>query len=50
VLARIGERVDAGQVRVAVSHEFALADAARAHRLGESDAMHGKNVLHLGQP
>ena len=49
-LAKIAERVDAGQLRVAVSHEFALADAARAHRLGESGQIRGKIVLHVGQP
>ena len=49
-LARIAERVDAGQLRVAVSHEFALADAARAHRLGELGQIRGKIVLHVGQP
>ena len=50
VLARIAALVDAGRLRVAVSHEFALADAARAHRLGESGQARGKIVLHVGQP
>ena len=50
VLARIAELVDAGQVRVAVSHEFALADAAHVHRLGERGELHGKIVLHVGSP
>ena len=50
VLAQIAGLVDAGQIRVAVSHEFALADAAKAHRLGESGQLHGKIVLHVGQP
>ena len=50
VLARIAAMVDAGQVRVAVSHEFALADAARAHQLGESGQARGKIVLHVGAP
>ena len=50
VLARIAELVDAGRLRVAVSHEFALADAAQAHRLGESGQAHGKIVLHVGLP
>jgi NADPH:quinone reductase-like Zn-dependent oxidoreductase len=49
-LAKIAALVDAGRLRVAVSHEFALADAARAHRLGESGAIRGKIVLHVGQP
>jgi NADPH:quinone reductase-like Zn-dependent oxidoreductase len=50
VLAKIAELVDAGQLRVAVSHEFALADAALAHRLGESGQARGKIVLHAGLP
>ena len=50
VLAKIAELVDAGTIRVAVSHEFALADAARAHRLGESGQARGKIVLHVGTP
>jgi len=50
VLARIAERVDAAQLHVAVSHEFALADVARAHTLGETGQLHGKIVLHVGQP
>ena len=50
ILARIAERVDAGRLRVAVSHEFALADAALAHRLGESGQARGKIVLHVGSP
>jgi NADPH:quinone reductase-like Zn-dependent oxidoreductase len=50
VLAKIAELVDAGRLRVAVSHEFALADAALAHRLGESGQARGKIVLHAGLP
>jgi NADPH:quinone reductase-like Zn-dependent oxidoreductase len=50
VLAQVAGLVDAGQIRVAVSHEFALADTAKAHRLGESGQLHGKIVLHVGQP
>jgi NADPH:quinone reductase-like Zn-dependent oxidoreductase len=50
LLARIAGMVDAGQLRVAVSHEFALADAARAHQLGESGQARGKIVLHVAQP
>ncbi len=50
VLAKIAELVDAGKLRVAVSHEFALADAARAHQLGESGQARGKIVLHVGAP
>jgi NADPH:quinone reductase-like Zn-dependent oxidoreductase len=50
VLARIAELVDAGRIRVAVSREFALADAALAHQLGESGQARGKIVLHVGPP
>ena len=50
VLGKIAELVDAGELRVAVSHEFALADAARAHQLGESGQARGKIVLHVGSP
>ncbi len=50
VLAKIADLVDAGELRVAVSHEFALADAARAHQLGESGQARGKIVLHVGLP
>ena len=50
VLAKIAELVDSGRLRVAVSHEFALADAARAHRLGEGGQARGKIVLHVGLP
>ena len=50
VLAKIAALVDAGRLRVAVSHEFALADAALAHRLGEGGQARGKIVLHVGPP
>ena len=50
VLAKIAQLVDAGRLRVAVSHEFALADAARAHQLGEGGQARGKIVLHVGLP
>jgi NADPH:quinone reductase-like Zn-dependent oxidoreductase len=50
VLAKIAELVDAGHLHVAVAHEFALADAARAHRLGESGEVGGKMILHVGLP
>jgi NADPH:quinone reductase-like Zn-dependent oxidoreductase len=50
VLGKIADLVDAGALRVAVSHEFALADAARAHQLGESGQARGKIVLHVGLP
>ena len=49
-LAKIADLVDAGRIRVAVSHEFALADVAKAHRLAETGAIRGKIVLHVGHP
>lgn len=49
VLAQLAERIDAG-LRVVVSQEFALADAAEAHRLGESGKARGKMILHVAAP
>lgn len=48
VLGKLAERVDAG-LRVLVGQEFALADAATAHKLGES-GNGGKMVLHVAAP
>lgn len=50
VLAQLAERVDAGRLRVLVGQEFALADAAHAHRLGENGKARGKMVLHVNAP
>lgn len=50
VLAQLTERVDAGRLRVLVGQEFALADAARAHRLGESGQARGKMIMHVNPP
>ena len=50
VLAQLAERIDAGRLRVLVGQEFALADAAHAHRLGESGQARGKMVLHVSAP
>ena len=50
VLAQLAERVDAGQLRLLVGQELALADAAQAHRLGESGQARGKMILHVGAP
>ncbi|MGP1691182.1 MAG: NADP-dependent oxidoreductase [Giesbergeria sp.] len=50
VLAQLAQRVDAGQLRILVGQEFALVDAAHAHRLGESGRARGKMVLHVGAP
>ena len=49
VLAQLAERVDAG-LRTIVGQEFALADAAQAHRLGESGKARGKMILHVVAP
>lgn len=50
VLAQLAARVDAGRLRVLVGQEFALADAAHAHRLGEGGKARGKMILHVGSP
>lgn len=50
VLAQLAALVDAGQLKVSVGQEFALADAAQAHRLGESAQGRGKTILHVGKP
>ena len=47
VLAQLAERVDDGRLRIVVGQEFALADAAKAHRLGESGKARGKMILHV---
>jgi NADPH:quinone reductase-like Zn-dependent oxidoreductase len=44
-LARIGELVAAGQVRVEISHLLALTEVRRAHELSESGHTRGKIVL-----
>ena len=50
VLAKLAERVDAGSLRVLVGQEFALVDAAQAHRLGERGKARGKMILHINAP
>jgi NADPH:quinone reductase-like Zn-dependent oxidoreductase len=50
VLAQLAQRVDDGRLRVVIGREFALADAAQAHRLGESGKARGKMVLHVAAP
>ena len=50
VLAQLAERVDDGRLRIVIGQEFALADAAQAHRLGEAGKARGKMVLHVGAP
>lgn len=49
VLAQLADRVDRG-LRIVVGQEFALADVAAAHRLGESGRARGKMVLHVAPP
>lgn len=50
VLAELARRVDAGVLHAFVGQEFALADAARAHRLGEAGKARGKMILHVAAP
>jgi NADPH:quinone reductase-like Zn-dependent oxidoreductase len=50
VLAQLAGRVDDGRLRIVIGQEFALADAAQAHRLGEAGKARGKMVLHVGAP
>ena len=50
VLAQLAERVDDGRLRTVVGQEFALADAAQAHRLGEAGKARGKMILHVAAP
>ena len=50
VLAQLAQRVDYGRIRVVVGQEFAMANAAQAHRLGESGKARGKMILHVAAP
>ncbi len=50
ILEQLGGLVDAGQVRPVVGAEFALRDAAAAHRLSQSGRARGKIVLYVGTP
>ena len=50
VLEQIAGLVDAGQLRPVVGAEFALRDAAAAHRLRQSGRARGKIVLYVGAP
>ena len=47
VLAQLAALVDEGQLRLLVGQEFALANAAEAHRLGESGTSRGKMILRV---
>jgi len=48
VLAQLAALMDSGKLRVLVGQEFALADTAQAHRLGESGKARGKMILRVG--
>ena len=48
VLAQLAALTDSGKLRVLVGQEFALADTAQAHRLGESGKARGKMILRVG--
>lgn len=50
VLQSLADLAGSGQLRVQIGQEFALADAALAHRLGESGKAKGKMVLHIDPP
>ena len=50
ILEQLAGLVDAGQVRPIVGAEFALRDAAAAHRLSRSGRARGKIVLYAGLP
>ena len=50
VLAQLAQRVDDGRIRVVVGQEFTMADAAQAHRLGESGKARGKMILQVAAP
>ena len=50
VLAMLAQRVDSGLLRLLVGQEFGLADAAQAHRLGETGQARGKMILHVAAP
>ena len=47
VLAQLAALMDNGKLRVLVGQEFALADAAQAHRAGESGTSRGKMILRV---
>jgi len=47
VLGQLGAMMDSGKLRVLVGQEFVMADAAQAHRLGESGASRGKMILRV---
>ena len=47
VLTQLAALMDSGKLRVLVGQEFALADAAQAHRLGESGKTRGKMILRV---
>jgi NADPH:quinone reductase-like Zn-dependent oxidoreductase len=50
ILEQLAGLVDTGQVRPVIGAEFALKDAAAAHRLSQSGHARGKIVLYAGVP
>jgi NADPH:quinone reductase-like Zn-dependent oxidoreductase len=50
ILEQLAGLVDAGQVRPVIGAEFALENAAAAHRLSQSGHARGKIVLYAGMP
>ncbi|NWF59899.1 MAG: zinc-dependent alcohol dehydrogenase family protein [Fischerella sp.] len=49
ILAECAKYIDAGKLKIHVSHQFLLAEAAKAHQLLESGSMMGKIVLLIGE-
>jgi len=47
-LAQVGDLVESGRFSLPVGQTFPLADAAEAHRVGESGLVRGKLVLTVG--
>ncbi|MCX7596686.1 MAG: zinc-dependent alcohol dehydrogenase family protein, partial [Fischerella sp.] len=49
ILAECAKYIDAGKLKIHVSHRFPLEEAAKAHQLLESGSMMGKIVLLIGR-
>ena len=49
ILEQCAQWIDAGKLKILVSHEFPLADAAKAHQLQETGSMTGKIVLMIAE-
>jgi NADPH:quinone reductase-like Zn-dependent oxidoreductase len=50
VLAELGALVDAMKIRPVIGLELGLAEACRAHEIGEHGGVTGKIVLHVAAP